>query len=158
MRGLIRTVGVVAVLCLMAGAAAADDYFPQSVASGDPTSNSVILWTRAVGTDGAVPESVKVVVATDEAFTNIVVKRWMDVDDEYDGIEDVLARFLPLFDPPVRDAETSRPTGTRSERNCASPQSAGSPAKSSIQPSRRHTSSRFTAWTKAPWTVGYHVL
>ena len=83
MRGLIRTVGVVAVLCLMTGAAAADDYFPQSVASGDPTPTSVILWTRAVGADGAFPEQVKVVVATDEAFTNIVVKRWMDVDDYF---------------------------------------------------------------------------
>ena len=99
MRGLIRTVGVVAVLCLMTGAAAADDYFPQSVASGDPTPTSVILWTRAVGADGAFPEQVKVVVATDEAFTNIVVKRWMDVDDEYDGVVKVKVEgLLPYTD------------------------------------------------------------
>ena len=50
MRGFLRSGGLIVVLCAVAGLAAADDYFPQSVASGDPTSSSVVLWTRAPGT------------------------------------------------------------------------------------------------------------
>ena len=97
MRGLIRNLGVVAVLSVLAGTAAANDYFPQSVASGDPTPSSVILWTRVVGAEGALPDQVKVVVATDEAFTNIVVRRWMDVDDEYDGVVKVKVEGLSPY-------------------------------------------------------------
>ena len=48
-------------------------YFPQSVASGDPKSDSIILWTRVydaarIGSD----LSIKLEVATDSAFKNIV--------------------------------------------------------------------------------------
>jgi len=48
-------------------------YFPQSVASGDPKSDSVIVWTRVydaarIGSD----LSIKLEVATDSAFKNIV--------------------------------------------------------------------------------------
>jgi alkaline phosphatase D len=53
----------------------ADDPFGLGVASGDPTPESVVLWTRlfAVGTE-SLPASVPVswVVATDEAFERIV--------------------------------------------------------------------------------------
>jgi alkaline phosphatase D len=48
-------------------------YFPQSVASGDPKSDSVILWTRVV--DPASPGrdfSVELEMATDAAFTSLV--------------------------------------------------------------------------------------
>ena len=47
--------------------------FPQSVASGDPRSDSVILWARVVdpGQEGADLE-LEVEVATDEAFTTLV--------------------------------------------------------------------------------------
>src|SRR5207237_980411 len=48
--------------------------FPQGVASGDPRTTSVVLWTRAVRADGAadaVPLTVQ--VASDAAFATVVV-------------------------------------------------------------------------------------
>ena len=86
MRGFLRAAGVMVVLCAVAGVAAADDYFPQSVASGDPTPTSVVLWARAVMPDGGLPESVDLAVATDQGLTNVVVSRSIDVDPEYDGV------------------------------------------------------------------------
>jgi alkaline phosphatase D len=78
--------GVVAALFVVAGAAAADDSFPQSVASGDPTADSVVLWTRAAMPDGDLPETVDLMVATDEGMTDVVVTRSIEVDPEYDGV------------------------------------------------------------------------
>jgi alkaline phosphatase D len=49
------------------------DYFPQSVASGDPRPTSVMLWTRVV--DATNPDAdltLELVVATDEALANKV--------------------------------------------------------------------------------------
>ena len=86
MRGFIRSAGLIVVMCAVAGAVAANDYFPQSVASGDPTPNSVVLWTRAVGPDGGIPTMVNLNVATDEALTDVVVFRVIEVDAEYDGV------------------------------------------------------------------------
>ena len=50
-------------------------YFPQSVASGDPRVDAVVLWTRAV--DAAHPEEdveLTLLVATDEQFTQRVLE------------------------------------------------------------------------------------
>jgi len=86
MRSFLRSVGVIVVLCAAVGSVAADDYFPQSVASGDPTANSVVLWTRAVTPEGGIPTRVDLSVATDQGMTNVVVSRSIDVDIEYDGV------------------------------------------------------------------------
>lgn len=54
------------------------EFFPQSLASGDPKSASVILWTRVLDSDvQATQENVRLrlQVATDEAFANIVVEQ-----------------------------------------------------------------------------------
>lgn len=49
------------------------DYFPQSVASGDPRENSVILWTRVEDLSGPGQDLlVDVEIATDEMFEDIV--------------------------------------------------------------------------------------
>src|SRR5258707_8244501 len=51
-------------------------YFPQSLASGDPRPDSVILWTRAV--DAAKPDGdclVTLEVASDAAFATVVARR-----------------------------------------------------------------------------------
>jgi alkaline phosphatase D len=77
---------VIVVLCAVAGAAAANEYFPQSVASGDPTADSIVLWTRAVAPDGGIPTRVDLSVATDQGMTDVVVSRSIDVDIEYDGV------------------------------------------------------------------------
>jgi alkaline phosphatase D len=99
MRGFLRTAGLIVVLCAVAGVAAANEYFPQSVASGDPTANSVVLWTRAVTSDGGIPTSVDLAVATDQAMTNVVLSRSIDVDAEYDGVLKVkVDGLLPYHD------------------------------------------------------------
>ena len=86
MRAFLRSAGVIVVLCAVAGVAAANDYFPQSVASGDPTATSVVLWTRAVTPDGGIPTRVDLSVATDAAMTDVVATRAIDVDAQYDGV------------------------------------------------------------------------
>ncbi|WP_437522901.1 alkaline phosphatase D family protein [Sorangium sp. So ce726] len=51
-----------------------DGFFPQSVASGDPRHDSVVLWTRLI--DSKQPQSdltLALVVALDEGFTQLVV-------------------------------------------------------------------------------------
>ncbi|NQY65657.1 MAG: alkaline phosphatase D family protein [Alteromonadaceae bacterium] len=58
----------------MSGLLDGSQYFPQSVVSGDPKPDSVILWTRiddGSGTDTAVILQ----VASDEAFSNLVVEQ-----------------------------------------------------------------------------------
>ncbi|WP_437924415.1 alkaline phosphatase D family protein [Sorangium sp. So ce291] len=50
-------------------------FFPQSVASGDPRPDSVVLWTRLVDGDGKTDLNLALVVALDEAFTQLVELR-----------------------------------------------------------------------------------
>ncbi|WP_437752867.1 alkaline phosphatase D family protein [Sorangium sp. So ce1389] len=52
-----------------------DTFFPQSVASGDPRPESVVLWTRLVDGDGKTDLNLALVVALDEAFTQLVELR-----------------------------------------------------------------------------------
>jgi alkaline phosphatase D len=53
--------------------AASGDFFPQSVASGDPRPTSVVLWTRVVDAANAgADQTLELVVATDEALANVV--------------------------------------------------------------------------------------
>ncbi len=57
---------------------AGTQFFPQSVASGDPKSSSVILWTRLQDSDLQVTQqnaSLQLQVATDAAFNNLVVEQ-----------------------------------------------------------------------------------
>ncbi|WP_437478712.1 alkaline phosphatase D family protein [Sorangium sp. So ce1014] len=49
-----------------------DASFPQSVASGDPKPDSVVLWTRLVDSDQKTDLSLSLVVALDEGFTRLV--------------------------------------------------------------------------------------
>lgn len=53
------------------------EYFPQSVVSGDPKADSVILWTRVDDGSGA-DTPLMLQVATDEAFTSLVVEESFD--------------------------------------------------------------------------------
>jgi alkaline phosphatase D len=79
-REFLRAVVVLAGPRLLAGcsedkspAPASVDYFPQSVASGDPRPTSVVLWTRVVDpTNAAADQTLELVVATDEALKNVV--------------------------------------------------------------------------------------
>ena len=44
------------------------EFFPEGVASGDPDSNSVLLWTRRPVIDGKAADMLHVEVAEDDAF------------------------------------------------------------------------------------------
>src|SRR5882757_4970963 len=79
-RDFLRLTAVVAAGPAMAcggsdGAAADRVAFPQSVASGDPRPDSVVLWTRAVNPDQPDGDvTVAMEVATDERFGSVVAK------------------------------------------------------------------------------------
>lgn len=60
--------------------------FPQSIASGDPRSDSVVLWTRVV--DDELPGqdlTVNLTVATDEDLENVIQTRELVARAEYDN-------------------------------------------------------------------------
>lgn len=46
-----------------------EEVFPQSVASGDPRPDAIVLWTRALPSDEASSAAVRLEVATDEGFS-----------------------------------------------------------------------------------------
>ncbi len=95
MRGFLRTAGLILVICAVAGAAAANDYFPQSVASGDPRPDSVVLWTRIDNPD--IPDAIQVEVATDEAFTNVVFTRQLTASEDNDWCLKVRVEGLDAY-------------------------------------------------------------
>ena len=53
--------------------APAQPFFPQGVASGDPTPTSVILWTRVTDPVWAADKTLRLEVATDLDFTRVIV-------------------------------------------------------------------------------------
>ncbi|RIK66891.1 MAG: hypothetical protein DCC65_08045 [Planctomycetota bacterium] len=67
------------VVVAMANPARAQDAFPQGVASGDVTADAVILWTRTAA------GPVRVEVARDAAFADIVAQLDMSAGDDSDG-------------------------------------------------------------------------
>ena len=66
---------VLAAAGVFAAPVAAHDFFPQSVASGDPRPDSVVLWTRVDALTDEEPKALVLEVATDGSFTNIVATR-----------------------------------------------------------------------------------
>ena len=50
------------------------DLYPEGVASGDPDSDSVMLWTRRRPNDKRVVDRLHVEVAEDESFTRVVAR------------------------------------------------------------------------------------
>ena len=66
--------------------AGAAPYFPQSVASGDPKPTSVILWTRVTDAGWPPDKELRLEVATDAAFGQLVVdKSGLLAKAEHDG-------------------------------------------------------------------------
>jgi alkaline phosphatase D len=56
-------------------AARARAFFPQSVASGDPRPDSVVLWTRAVDEEHGGDTTLTLEVSTDDTFGQLVLKQ-----------------------------------------------------------------------------------
>src|SRR5689334_23518256 len=79
------------------------DLYPEGVASGDPDSNSVILWTRrpfehagagASGVNSGGRHMLTVEVAEDDAFRRVVAKASAPVSAESDWTTRVLVAHL----------------------------------------------------------------
>lgn len=70
------------------------DLYPQGVASGDPDTNSVILWTRRAPDEGAQRHRLTVEVAEDEGFRRIAVRGAATVDAASDWTCRILAAGL----------------------------------------------------------------
>ncbi len=75
---------LVVLVCLWVAATASANMFPQSVASGDPHPDSVVLWTHLDNPD--VPDALRVEVATDDGFQDIVASRDLVAMEEYDWV------------------------------------------------------------------------
>jgi alkaline phosphatase D len=61
-------------------------FFPQSVASGDPKSDSVVLWARVFDSEGSSDGlSVRLQVASDEGFTQQIVEVSLTAQAEQDN-------------------------------------------------------------------------
>jgi alkaline phosphatase D len=58
--------------------------FPQSVASGDPKPDSVILWTRAAPSSGSGSVGVRYEVALDDSFAELVAEGSLNVGPDSD--------------------------------------------------------------------------
>ncbi|HVG61069.1 MAG TPA: PhoD-like phosphatase N-terminal domain-containing protein, partial [Hyalangium sp.] len=50
-------------------------FFPQSVASGDPRADSVVLWTRAVDEEHGGDTTLTLEVSTDDTFGQLVLQQ-----------------------------------------------------------------------------------
>ncbi|MCA9522129.1 MAG: alkaline phosphatase D family protein [Myxococcales bacterium] len=61
-------------------------FFPQSIASGDPTPESVILWARALDPDSPGDLVVTLEIATDEAFTALTVTQQLMAQASVDNV------------------------------------------------------------------------
>lgn len=87
MRLIVRVAVAAVVLAMVvpAQAAAVGGFFPQGVASGDPTPESVIVWTRVVDPARADADlAVTLEVATDPGFTDIVVTKELTAEARFD--------------------------------------------------------------------------
>ncbi len=60
------------------------EFFPEGVASGDPDSNSVLLWTRRPVIAGKAADKLHVEVAEDDAFQRVVAKADTRVSEDAD--------------------------------------------------------------------------
>jgi len=81
---------------LLAGGVVANERFPQGVASADPRSDSVILWTRVAPKAKGDPKDVplSLVVAEDQEFTNVVHTQRLVARQAFDHTVRVLVSGL----------------------------------------------------------------
>ena len=70
------------------------EFYPEGVASGDPESDSVLLWTRRPQKDRGVADKLHVEVAEDESFTRVVAGAEAPISEASDWTCRVLAGGL----------------------------------------------------------------
>jgi alkaline phosphatase D len=73
------------------------DLYPEGVASGDPESDSVLLWTRRPPKDNNMVDKLRVEVAEDESFTQVVASAEAPISAASDWTCRVLAGGLKPF-------------------------------------------------------------
>ena len=86
---------IVVVVCGLTAVTVSAEMFPESVASGDPRADSVVLWTRLDTPD--MPDALQVEVATDDSFDNVVVTRALVAEEQYDYVVKVLVDGLEPY-------------------------------------------------------------
>jgi len=70
------------------------DFYPEGVASGDPESDSVLLWTRRPPKDSSIVDKLHVEVAEDESFSRVVATAEAPISEASDWTCRVLAAGL----------------------------------------------------------------
>ena len=70
------------------------DLFPEGVASGDPDSNSVLLWTRCPPVAGKTVQRLSVEVAEDQSFSRVIAHADAPISDASDWTCRILAGGL----------------------------------------------------------------
>ena len=70
------------------------DFYPEGVASGDPDSNSVLLWTRRPPKDSSAVDKLHVEVSEDESFNRVVAHAEAPISEASDWTCRVLAGGL----------------------------------------------------------------
>jgi alkaline phosphatase D len=70
------------------------EFYPEGVASGDPESDSVLLWTRRPPINGSTAEKLTAEVAEDESFTRVVAAAAAPISEASDWTCRVLAGGL----------------------------------------------------------------
>ena len=86
---------LVVVVCGLSVATVSAEMFPESVASGDPRPDSVVLWTRLDSPE--MPDALRLDVATDEEFNDVVVTRDLVAEEQYDYAVKVLVDGLEPY-------------------------------------------------------------
>jgi alkaline phosphatase D len=70
------------------------DFYPEGVASGDPETDSVLLWTRRPPRSSSVADKLHVEIAEDESFTRVAASAEAPISDASDWTCRVLAGGL----------------------------------------------------------------
>lgn len=125
------------------------DLFPQGVASGDPTSDSVILWTRRPPAGGASARELSVEVAEDAGFRRIVARG----HSRLDAATDWTCRFLAGGLRPAREYfyrfTDEQGQGSRVGRTLTAPaEDDGRPVRFSFVSCQDPTQGALNAWRK----------
>lgn len=135
---------------LVAGCGSSDDFppsgsfrFPHGVASGDPKEGSVVFWTRCVPASGAAPVEVRLEVATDSAFRDLVSA--------------VELSALPAYDHTVRAKVTGLAANTRYHYRFRAGQDFSAVGQTKTAPAAGATPSqmRFAWMTCQDWSINH---
>src|SRR5258708_29192912 len=70
------------------------ELYPEGVAAGDPTSDSVIVWTRRPGEAGGAPVPLTAQIATDRSFRHVLASTATRVSAQADWTARVLGAGL----------------------------------------------------------------